>query len=38
MGAKQVDVEGSEFAVLTQIITEAAGRPLPFAQLQLEIQ
>lgn len=34
---QQVDVEGSEFAVLKQVIDEARGRPLPFAQLQLEI-
>jgi len=33
----QIDIEGYEFSVLTDLMREFKGRPLPFGQLQLEI-
>jgi len=33
----KIDVEGSEFAVLDQVLTAYEGRLLPFAQMQIEI-
>lgn len=33
----QIDIEGAEFDVLTELLKEYKDRPLPFGQLQLEI-
>jgi len=33
----KIDIEGSEFTVLTQLVEFYRDRPLPFGQLQLEV-
>jgi len=33
----KIDIEGSEFSTLTDLLKVYAGRPLPFGQLQIEI-
>lgn len=33
----QIDIEGFEFSVLSDILQAYKGKPLPFGQLQLEI-